>query len=149
MKKTLIMFILILSLILIDTYSYLFHNDYYPSIYALHESPEKHQNKLVEYSGGDIISINPADKEFIYQEGNDKINFQYQETQNPKKSILGKTSVFGRFTDNYISLLGIHNHNHNYFKYLLSIFGVVIFVYYLFKEWELKGLKFHPKKEAE
>ena len=66
----------------------------------------------------------------------------------PQKSVLGTTTIFGRFKDGYIDLIALHNHNYNYFKYFLSIIGVAILIFYFGKEWKLNNFKFYPKNSA-
>lgn len=136
---------LITILILMGGYSYVYHNKFYPSIYELLENPEEHEGKIIEYKDGHIIDFHNPKNEFVYSSGKYKINVRFNGDLQPQKSLLGTTTIFGKFKNGYIELIALHNHNYNYFKYLLSIIGVAIPLFYLGKEWNLSGLKFYPR----
>jgi hypothetical protein len=125
MKQLAYNLLLLLSLALLFTYSYFWHNNYYPSISELLRNP-KQIDKLVELRGGEIVEFHNTEKVFIYQDGNDRIDVKYNDKQIPKKSILGRTSIYGRYENRYIELISIHNNNYNFLKYIVSIIGFII-----------------------
>ncbi len=146
-KNSLLIILSITILLILNTYSYLFHNKFYPSLYEVKNTPQQYQNMLIEYKGGDLIAISPSEKKFTYQEGEETIDVNYNDNHSPRKSIFGKTSIFGSVRNDEIDLIDMHNHDYNYFKYLISVFGFVILFYYLFKEWKFSNWRLSPKSE--
>lgn len=137
--------ILILAIIMLCIYSYLEYNKYYPSITAIKQNPEQYMEKIVEYRSGDITEINEAGKTFIYTSGKESIQVNYSQNFTPKPAISGQTSILVKLSQNYVELVDIHNHDYNSYKYLISVLGIIIFIYYFFKEWKFNKFRFIPK----
>ena len=125
-------------------YSYTYHNEFYPSIYSLGKLPERQIGRLVELRGGEITRIDDTNNEFIYQLGTDSIRVKYHSEYSPRKTLLGKTYLLGIYRDGFIELIKIHNNDYNYMKYIVSVIGLVILLFYIVKEWRLKGLRLYP-----
>lgn len=145
MRKKGFIILLLSIIILINLYSYFYHNKLYPSIDELLKNPSVHNNRLVEYRSGDIVSFNFPENELVYKSGKDSINVMYDDGIRPHKSKFGNTVIFGVFKDGHIQLINLHNNNYNYVKYIISVIGITIFLFYLIKEWEIKGLKLCPR----
>ena len=61
-----------------------------------------------------------------------------------KKDVYGETVAFLDYgKDGNIRLIDYHNYDYNYFLYFISLFALIVFVVFLFKEWKitLKGFK--------
>ncbi len=137
--------ILILAIIMLCIYSYLEYNKYYPSPTAIKQNPEQYMGKIVEYRSGDITEINEAEKTFTYTSGKDSIQVKYSQNFTPKPTIIGQTSILVKLGQNSLELIDIRNHDYNSYKYLISIIGIIIFIYYFFKEWKFNKFGFMPK----
>ena len=128
-------------------YSYTYHNEFYPSIYSLSGIPEKQTNRLVELRGGEITEIDKANNEFVYKLGADSIKVKYNPEHPLRKTIHGRNYLLGIYREGFIELIEFHNNDYNYIKYIVSVFGLVILLYYLVKEWRLKGVRLCPKNQ--
>ena len=128
--KLFISLISIISLILLSTYSFVQHVNYYPKIKDLLENPEKYHNKITKQTG----QISPDTN--ILSSGGDKIRIKSNIPL--RKDIFGSTSIIGRFDkEGYIEIKEIHYSDYNNVKYFTSILGLFLFVYIFLKEWKI------------
>jgi len=146
MKSVLYNTILILAIISLCAYSYLSYNKYYPSITALKENPLFYDGRTVEFRSGDITKLNEEEKTLIYTSGKEELKISYDKRFSPRATNKGQTSILVNVNNGNFELADIHNHDNNYWKYIISVFCIVIFIYYFFKEWSLDEFRLIPKQ---
>lgn len=135
--KKLISIIAIILFIFLGVYSYSNYYKYYPSINDLLTNRLNYENKLISLAGSMKDKTNSS---FYLVKGGDRIEVLFEKPEYPK---YGYVSVLGYYKDGKIEAVSIHNHDYNHLKYVVSIIGFIIFIFFFFREWIItrRGLK--------
>ncbi len=113
-------------------YSYAEHDRYYPSISDFAKNPEKYDGMITEHQ---MQVYNITNESFMARFGDDSILVKYQNAQKPK---FGMLTVLGYYKkEGYIQAIKIRYNNYNNGKYILSVFGLFLFLIIFFREWKI------------
>tara|TARA_Y100000310_G_scaffold202322_1_gene202456 strand:- start:474 stop:893 length:420 start_codon:yes stop_codon:yes gene_type:complete len=135
--KLLFSFIGIIGLVLLSIFSLTQYDNYYPSIKDLNENPERYDQLLTEQYGR-IKEF--REDGFILLSGNEEILVKTKNIRNP---IQGSLSILGTFhKEGFIELNNIHYFDYNNSKYVVSVIGLIIFLFIFFKEWKITSRGF-------
>ena len=135
--KLLFSFIGMVGLILLSMFSLTQYNDYYPSVKDFNENPEKYDQLLTEQYG----RIKEFREEgFILLLGDEEILVK---SKSIRKPIQGTLSILGTFhKEGFIELHDFHYFDYNNSKYVISIIGLIMFLFIFFKEWKITSRGF-------
>jgi hypothetical protein len=135
--RLLLSFIGMIGLVLLSIFLLTYYEDYYPSIKDLNENPERYDQLLTEQYG----RIKEFREEgFILLSGNEEILVKTKEIRKP---IQGSLSILGIFhKEGFIELSDVHYFDYNNSKYVVSVIGLIIFLFIFFKEWKITSRGF-------
>ncbi len=129
----------ITGLILMSIFSLTNYNNYYPSIKDLNENPSRYDGILTEQYG--LIKEIKEDS-FILVSGDSRILVKANNIREPTQGSVNILGVFNK--ESFIELKNIHYSDYNNTKYLVSIMGLIMFLFIFFREWRItfRGFKY-------
>ena len=134
-------YILILIIFLLLSYDFYLSRKYYPpSSDQFLGNPRKYAGRITEITG---TFLNSTEGSFYVKVNQRPLKVYYPDLEKP---VFGQVNMMLKINnDGTATAFEVHPMTLNYFKYFISIFGLLIFIYLFFKEWKFKNWRFVEK----
>lgn len=145
LKRAVVIFVSLLIIIVLCSYSYLNFDKYDPSIKQFLNGMDKYEGKFSSNKGYIIYKGN----ETYLNSGNEEILLKYHRNNSTiTKERFGYTTVEGYYRKpGYIEVVDYKNINYNFVKYIFSVLGFAIFLFFFLKEWKITKKGFVERNE--
>lgn len=127
-------YIFLLILFILFSYDFYLTKKYYPAfIEDFLINPAKYSGMKSEFTG----HISSISENYFYMATNKRpLKVYFSGVEQPK---FGQIYIIAELNkDGTAKALEVHRMNYNYSKYFLSLVGLFILIYFMFKEWKIK-----------
>ncbi|MDP6547558.1 MAG: hypothetical protein QF917_01195 [Candidatus Woesearchaeota archaeon] len=130
-------FLFILTVLTLSLYYLVVYDSQAPSADNFFPNPELYSGQKLEFAGRVLNHTN----DYFYMKTNQRILKVYYPALNPPK--FGQIEVITVLNaDGTLTAAAVHNSDFNYFKYLLSLLTIPLFLFIFFREWKIKNWRF-------